>query len=122
MSTTALSLAPSHQGEALIDSHTPLHAIVGFVAGLLGVEPHIAMMVFIGGRIVEMSLRSGTKHALFEREGGQALGNEMTDLLFEMAGLHYGEMLREKLTTHEASAGLGRVIVNPYTGASMVLP
>lgn len=122
MSEAAISLAPSRQGEALIDSHTPLHAIVGFVAGLLGVEPHIAMMVFIGGRIVETSLRSGTKHALFEREHGQSLGNELTDLMFELGGLQLGEKLREKLVAHEPAAGLGRVITNPYTGATQVLP
>ncbi len=115
MSAAAISLAPAHHGEALIDAHTPLHAIVGFAAGILGVDPHVAMMTFIGARIVEQALKSGTKHAIFGREEGQSLGNEMTDLLFEVAGLHYGEMLRERLTAEpQPAAGLGRTGVQSH--------
>jgi hypothetical protein len=119
MSAPAVSLAPANRGEALIDAHSPLHAIVGFAAGILGVDPHVAMLTFIGARIVEAALKSGTKHALFGREEGQSLGNEMTDLLFELAGLHYGELLREKLTAEPApAAGLGypahRSLFAPY--------
>jgi len=123
-SAPAISLAPAKHGEALIDAHTPLHAIVGFAAGVMGVDPHVAMITFIGARIVEQALRAGTKHALFEREEGQSLGNEMTDLIFELGGLHAGEVLRERLLAeHEApTAGLGRIIVNPYTGARQVIP
>ncbi len=113
MSAPAVSLAPAHHGEALIDAHTPLHAVIGFAAGVMGVDPHVAMFVFIGARIVEAALKSGAKHAVFEREEGQSLGNEMTDLLFEVAGLHYGELLREKLTAEPApAAGLGRMHMN----------
>ena len=54
----AISLDHAHSGEALIDAHTPLHALVGFAAGILGVDPHVAMLTFIGARIVEASLRS----------------------------------------------------------------
>ena len=122
--SAAISLAPAKRGEALIDSHTPLHAIVGFAAGVMGIDPHVAMLTFIGARIVEAALKSGPKHAFFEREEGQSLGNEMTDLLFELGGLHYGELLRERLLAeHEApTAGLGRIVTNPYTGALQVLP
>lgn len=104
-----MSDAASKQGGALIDAHTPLHAIVGFAAGVLGVDPHIAMIVFIGARITEAAMREGTRHALFEPEHGQSLGNELTDLLFEMGGLHAGEALRHKLlgSDPEPTAGLG---------------
>ncbi len=124
-SAAAISLAPAKRGEALIDSHTPLHAIVGFAAGVMGIDPHVAMLTFIGARIVEAALKSGPKHAFFEREEGQSLGNEMTDLLFELGGLHYGELLRERLLSENAAAptaGLGRIVTNPYTGTPMVLP
>ncbi len=123
MSAPAISLAPAAHGEALIDAHTPLHAIVGFAAGVMGIDPHVAMLTFIGARIVEAALRSGTKHALFEREQGQSLGNELTDLLFELGGLQLGEKLRERLTTEPEAptAGLGRIVTNPYTGALQVL-
>ncbi len=122
MAAPAVSLASAHHGEALVDAHTPLHALVGFAAGILGVDPHVAMLTFIGARIVEQALKSGTKHAIFEREEGQSLGNEMTDLLFEIAGLHYGEMLRHKLTAEpEPTAGLGRIHLQPYTGFNFTL-
>lgn len=104
MSDPVVSLAPAHHGEALIDAHTPLHAIVGFAAGVMGVEPHVAMLTFIGARIVEQALRAGTKEALFEREQGQSLGNEMTDLLFELGGLQLGERLRERLLAEPTPA------------------
>lgn len=94
------------QGGALVDASSPLHALVGFTAGVLGVEPHLAMMVFIGARIVEQSLRAGAKHALFGREQGQSLGNELTDLMLELGGLQLGEKLREHLQP-EPAAGLG---------------
>ncbi len=124
MTSAAISLAPAKRGEALIDSHTPLHAIIGFAAGVMGIDPHLAMATFIGARLVEAALKSGAKHALFEREEGQSLGNEMTDLLFELGGLQLGEKLRERLTTEPEAptAGLGRIVTNPYTGAPMVLP
>jgi len=105
-----MSAAASKQGGALIDAHTPLHAIVGFAAGVLGVDPHVAMIVFIGARITEAALSEGARHALFEPEHGQSLGNELTDLLFEMGGLHAGEALRHKLLASsetEPTAGLG---------------
>ncbi len=123
-SAAAISLAPAKRGEALIDAHTPLHAIVGFAAGVMGIDPHVAMAVFVGARIVEATLKSGPKHAFFEREEGQSLGNEMTDLLFELGGLHYGELLRERLLSENEvpTAGLGRVVQNPYTGALQVIP
>lgn len=119
MVAAAASLAPAHHGAALIDAHTPLHAVVGFAAGILGVDPHVAMAVFIGARIVEASLKSGAKHALLGREEGQSLGNEMTDLLFEVGGLHYGQALRQRLTAEIPVAGIGyapnRSLFAPYT-------
>lgn len=114
MAATAISLAPAKHGEALIDAHTPVHAIVGFAAGIMGIDPHVAMMVFIGARIVEASLKHGAGHAVFGREEGQSLGNEMTDLMFEVAGLHYGESLRHRLLAETTpAAGLGRPLP-PY--------
>lgn len=123
-SAAAISLAPAKQGEALIDSHSPLHVVIGFAAGVMGIDPHVAVLTFIGARIVEAALKSGAKHAVFEREDGQSLGNEMTDLLLEMAGLRAGELLRERLTAEPEAptAGLGRIVQNPYTGALQVIP
>lgn len=113
MSSGTVSRTPAH-GAGLIDSHTPLHGIVGFAAGILGIDPHVAVAVFIGARIVEQSLHTNLKHALFEREQ-QSLGNELTDLLFEVAGLHYGQALRRKLTSEpQPAAGVGQYFVPGY--------
>ena len=113
-----MSDSTAKHGGALVDAHTPLHAIVGFAAGVLGVDPHLAVATFIGARIVESALREGAKHALFAPEHGQSLGNEMTDLLFEMAGLHLGEAVRHKLTANPSpapTAGLGyHYTLTPY--------
>ena len=75
MATAAVSLAPTSHGAALVDGHTPLHALVGFAAGILGVDPHVAMLTFIGARIVEQALKAGAKDAIFRPEEGQSLGN-----------------------------------------------
>ncbi len=93
----AISWSAAHRGEAVIDAHSPLHFGVGFAAGALGVDPHIALMTFVGAKIVEESLSAGPRHALFSRERGQSLGNELADILFEIAGLYYGKQLRSKL-------------------------
>lgn len=114
MTSAAISLAPAKRGEALIDSHTPLHAIVGFAAGVMGIDPHVAMITFIGARIVEAALKSGPKHAFFEREEGQSLGNEMVDLLIEIAGLHLGETVRDHVTKKKA---LGNEVIGAPLGA-----
>lgn len=117
-SPAAVSFSPARKGAALVDAHSPLHAIVGFTAGILGIDPHIATLTFIGARIVEAALRSGTKHAVFEREDGKSLGNEMVNLLFELGGLHLGEHLREQLLEPPPAApaaGLGYDYFDPRT-------
>ena len=102
-----MAKSTAKHGGALVDAHTPLHAIVGFVAGVLGVDTHLAVGVFIGARIVESSLRDGAKAALLKPEHGQSLGNEMTDLLFEIGGLGAGQAIRQKFTGEQPVHGLG---------------
>jgi hypothetical protein len=112
----AISLAPAHHGQAVIDGHSPVHFLVGFAAGVMGVDPHLAMVAFVGAKIVDESLRAGTKHAVFGRESGQSLGNELADILFEVTGLHYGKLLRGKLGAPAAAAhGLGIDYHDPRT-------
>jgi hypothetical protein len=112
-----ISFAPAKRGAALIDANSPIHLIVGFTAGILGIDPHAAIAVFVGAKIVEASLREGPHHALFERESGQSLGNEMTDLGLEVLGLHLGEHLRHKLQdaplATAPAAGIGAYFQDP---------
>lgn len=89
-------LHPSRHGEAPVDVHTPVHFLVGFAAGVLGVNTYLAVCVFIGVKVVDQVLHMGP-HALLKSDEGQSLGNEAADLLFEMGGLAVGEKLREKL-------------------------
>ena len=102
--------------EPLVDARSPLHVIIGFAAGVMGIDPHVAVATFIGARIVEQSLSQGTEHAVFYREEGHSLGNELSDLLFEMLGLQLGEKLREKLLERAApapAAGVGHFTLYP---------
>jgi len=102
-------LHPSRHGEAPIDSLTPVHFLTGFAAGVLGVNTYLAVLAFIGAKVVHQMMYLGP-HALLKSDEGQSLGNEASDLLFEMAGLAVGEKLRERLTPEPATpvvAGLG---------------
>ncbi len=110
-----MSDSSAKHGGALIDGHTPIHALVGFIAGALGVDPHLAVATFIGARIVETSLREGPKHALFDPHA-QSLGNELTDLLFEVGGLSAGQALRRKFTGEQPVHGLGSHLVTYPNG------
>jgi|SRR5882672_6398485 len=121
MSAAAISLTPAHVGQAVIDAQTPVHFLVGFIAGVMKIDPHLAVLAFIGAKVVDQALRAGPSHALLERESGQSLGNELSDLLFEMAGLTAGERLREKLDEPAATAGIGRFQLQPYLGFSATL-
>jgi hypothetical protein len=121
MSGAVVSLAPANAGEAVIDAQSPVHFLVGFTAGILKVDPHLAVLVFIGAKVVEQALRSGPGHALLKREQGQSLGNELSDLLFEMGGLTVGEKLREHLDAQqEPTAGIGEYFVEPMQGFGYV--
>lgn len=98
MPRKAISLARSQQGKALIDMHTPLHALLGFAAGMLAVDTHVAFGILVGARVVSEALRQGPERALFQMGQRQSLGNELTDLILEVVGLHYGELLRARLS------------------------
>lgn len=103
-----MTAASSPHVEPLIDARSPLHAIIGFAAGVMGIDPHLAMMAFVGARIVEQALDEGTEHAVYAREEGHSLGNEMTDLMFEIMGLHLGQKLRARLGHAPATHGVGQ--------------
>jgi hypothetical protein len=94
------------EGSALIDGMTPVHLVLGFFAGALGVDPKVAVATFIGARIIETAVRKGTGHALYGREEAQSLGNELGDVLALMAGSHLGHYLRDQAAAN-ATAGLG---------------
>ncbi len=99
-------LHPSRQGEAPVDVHTPVHFLTGFAAGVLGVNTYLAVLVFIGAKVVDQVLHAGPR-ALLKGDQGQSLGNEACDLLFEMGGLAVGEKLRENLLAQQVTPSVG---------------
>ena len=105
MAQKAVSFSHKDQGTALIDAHTPLHALLGFAAGVLAVDAHVAFGILLGARIVAESMSTSPKRALFTAAHKQTLGNELADLAFEIAGLHYGEKLRARLSEQQPVSG-----------------
>ena len=106
MSDPIVATSAQQQGAALVDGMSPVHLTIGFLAGVFGVDPHVAAMAFVGVRLFETAVREGTGHALFGRESGQSLGNELTDVALEFAGAHAGHYLRAKAQENSVS-GLG---------------
>jgi hypothetical protein len=108
-SIAVLARTPEQEGVALLDQYSPAHLAVGMLAGLLGMDPHKAVMLFIGAKIVETGLREGLGHSIFGRESGQSLGNEFTDVAVETLGLALGHRLRALATEEPVAptAGLG---------------
>lgn len=119
MAAHAISLTPTQQGEAIVDAQTPLAFIVGFAAGIFGIDPSLAMVTFVGAKIVDQSLNANPKRALFRRERGESLGNQLADVLANFAGTQIGAQLRAKLNEPAPAAlelaGLGIDYHDPRT-------
>ena len=85
-------------GLALFDYKTPMHFGVGYAAGTLGLNPHIAALLFIAAKAGKVALEEGLGHALFGEKEQQSYGNEMMDLLAEMTGILAGLKTRSLIT------------------------
>lgn len=90
-------------GAALFDWQTPLHLGVGAFAGAMGINPHVAAILFVGLRTVNLAAEEGLGHALFSTEHGQSHANEMADLLAEFVGLYLGGKARSMITGQPAA-------------------
>jgi hypothetical protein len=93
-------LAEEHAdvGLALFDYKSPMHFGVGFAAGTLGLNPHLAALLVIAAKAGKVALEEGLGHALFSDRDPQSYGNEMMDLLMEMSGLLAGLKTRSLIT------------------------
>lgn len=96
-------------GLALFDYKTPMHFGLGFAAGTLGLNPHLAAILFIGLKAGKVALEEGMGHALFGDKEPQSYGNEMMDLFSEMMGIAAGLKARSMITGEPAlpAHGLG---------------
>lgn len=100
----AISWADDRHGVTAIDADAPMHLFAGLVAGMMGLNIYTVLIVFVGAKIIDKSLRAGTTRALYEPESGESLGNQMTDLLLEVGGLYCGQRLRQQLTAPAVAA------------------
>ncbi len=106
-------------GAAFIDWMTPLHFGLGFTAGALGLNPHLAALLFIGTRTAVLAAEEGLGHALFSTEHGQSHANELADLSSEFLGLYLGGRTRQLITGQAPVHGLGGKIVGQAYGAPL---
>lgn len=103
-----VALHKDEVGAAVFDWQTPLHFGVGAFAGAVGLNPHVAAIVFVGLRTVNLAVEDGIGHALFSTEHGQSHANEMADLLVEFLGLYVGGKARQAITGEAPAAhGVG---------------
>lgn len=89
-------------GLALFDYKSPVHFGVGFAAGTLGLNPHLAALLVIAAKAGKVALEEGLGHALFADKEPQSYGNEMMDLLMEMTGILAGLKARALITGEPA--------------------
>jgi hypothetical protein len=117
------ALRKSEVGAAFVDWFTPLHLGLGFAAGGLGLNPHLAAILFVGARTAKLAAEEGLGHALFSIEHGQSHANELTDLTAEFLGLYLGGKARQMITGHAPAAhGLGGKIVGMGSGPMPRMP
>lgn len=119
MAPPALSLKKAHLGASAIDAQTPVHFLIGFAAGVMGVDPSVAALTFVGAKIVGQSLESNAERALLHRGQGESLGNQLSDVLVNFLGVQYGLHLRTRLLAPAAQQapieGIGADYYDPLT-------
>lgn len=86
----------SEYGQSPLDLYTPLHFGIGFIAGVVGVSPVKAALVFTVLKIAVASTEKGIGHALLRRVPGESNVNELCDLLAEISGVASGARVRAK--------------------------
>jgi len=115
-------------GLALFDYKTPMHFGVGFAAGTLGLNPHLAALLFIAAKAGKVALEEGLGHALFGEREQQSYGNEMMDLLAEMTGILAGLKTRSLITgapalpVHGLAGKIAGRIGNKFYSANAGVP
>ncbi len=86
----------SEYGQSPLDLYTPVHFGLGFIAGVMGVSPVKAALVFTVLKIGVASAEKGLGHALLRRVPGESNVNELCDLLAEIGGVSYGARVRSR--------------------------
>jgi len=112
-------VAETHRevGLALFDYKSPAHFGIGVLAGVLGMNPHLAALLMIAAKAGKVALEEGLGRALFTDKDPESYGNEMMDLLMEMGGIFVGLKARSLITGKPVlpADGLGDKVVG-YEG------
>jgi hypothetical protein len=102
--SSLVATKPEHDGAALIDAESPAYFGVGLLAGSIGMNPHKALLLFLGAKIAQAATQHGAAQAVFGKHSGESLGNHVTDVLLEVAGLSIGASLRQYALAQQATA------------------
>jgi len=104
VSTPSISMEKKHQGSSPIDGKTPVHFIVGVLAGMSGLSASWAAVTVIGFEALLITLEEGRLSAAFEKRSPQSYGNQAVDIMAGIAGVYYGELIKQHQTERMFSA------------------
>jgi hypothetical protein len=79
-----------------VDGKTPIHFLVGLLAGLSGLNSGLATVVVIGFEALLITLEEGRLDAAFERSTPQSYGNQAVNTAVGILGVWYGEHLKKR--------------------------
>jgi hypothetical protein len=82
------------QGRALFDKKTPAHIGIGILAGLLGIEPAVGVLAALTYETAKYAMAEGAHDALFRARPGEAMGNQIFDVVAITTGVYTGAFLR----------------------------
>lgn len=91
----AISMSDSWMGISPVDGKTPFSFLVGTVAGLGGLNPSWAAVAVIGFEAALVALDEGVG-STFKPRSPQSYSNQVVDTLVGIAGVYYGEWLRNR--------------------------
>lgn len=104
---------------AVVDSKTPIHFLIGLVAGMSGLDPAWAAVAVIGFESSLIAMEGGLS-APFEKRFSQSAGNQAVDMLVGILGVSIGESIRSKklAQTTPVLSGWQQNMKAPYVHAN----
>lgn len=91
-----VSLKKQNLGSSPIDGKTPIHFMVGIVAGMSGLSASWAAVAVLGFEALIITLDEGRLDAAFEKRSPQSQGNQAIDIMAGIAGVYYGELIKQR--------------------------
>ena len=91
-----VSLKKQNLGASPIDGKTPIHFMVGIVAGMSGLSASWAAVAVLGFEALIITLDEASLSAAFEKRSPQSQGNQAIDIMAGIAGVYYGELIKQR--------------------------